>query len=52
MTSQQVEQQTRDLIKKIVRDNGVDDKRRLISKLREVSFQAEVAAQEIERMSL
>lgn len=53
MTSQQVEQQTRDLIKKIVSDEGARDmnitqRRKIIARLRDVSFEAEVAAQELE----
>lgn len=53
MSPQQIERQTQKLINKIVRDEvvaalGVVDAKSLASKLRDIAFQVEVAAQELE----
>lgn len=53
MSPQQIERQTQKLIDKVVRDEvvaalGVVDAKILASKLRDIAFQVEVAAQELE----
>lgn len=49
MTTDQIERQTKDLIKRIARDESAGDVKRLAAKLRDIAFQVEVAAQELER---
>jgi hypothetical protein len=56
MTATEIEQDAFKRIRKIVRDNSqrditASDTKRIASALRDIAFQAEVAAQEIEGMT-